>query len=64
MTEEEILAYCVKEKTRKPMKNPEYIVLKNGKRALRGVCASCGTTMTRFVSTKPLHPSPENKRRY
>lgn len=50
MADEEILAYCVKEKARKPMKDPEIITLKNGKRALRGTCASCGAKMVRLIS--------------
>ncbi len=49
---EEILAYCVKEKTKKPMKDAKEVTLSNGKHALKGVCASCGTTMTKFISSK------------
>lgn len=54
---EEILSYCVKEKTKKPMKDAQLITLKNGKQALQGVCASCGTKMTKFVSSKKTTPA-------
>lgn len=49
---EEILAYCVKEKTKKPMIEAQEVTLSNGKHALKGVCASCGTKMTKFISAK------------
>ncbi len=48
----DIIAYCVKEKTKKPMKDAQEVTLSNGKHALQGVCASCGTKMTKFVSSK------------
>jgi hypothetical protein len=56
MADEVILGYCVKEKTQKPMNNAQLITLKNGKQALQGVCASCGTKMTKFVSAKKVAP--------
>ncbi len=49
---EEIVAYCVKEKSKKPMKDAQEVTLKNGKRALQGVCSSCGTKMLKFISSK------------
>ncbi len=48
----EVMAYCVKEKAQKPMKDPQEVTLKNGKHALKGICASCGTKMTKFISVK------------
>ncbi len=48
-----ILAYCVKEKAKKPMKDAQEVTLSNGKHALKGVCASCGTKMLKFISSKP-----------
>ncbi len=57
---EEILAYCVKEKAKKPMKDAKEVTLSNGKHALKGVCASCGTSMTKFVSSKKT-PAEEAK---
>lgn len=51
---EEVIAYCVKEKAMKPMKDAQEVTLSNGKHALKGVCASCGTKMTKFVSVKKV----------
>jgi hypothetical protein len=49
---EEVMAYCVKEKAQKPMKDAHEVTLKNGKHALQGTCASCGTKMMKFISSK------------
>ncbi len=49
---DEVIAYCVKEKAQKPMKDAKEVTLSNGKHALQGVCASCGTKMTKFISSK------------
>lgn len=57
MTDEIVMAYCVKEKASKPMKDAQLITLKNGKQALQGVCESCGTKMTKFVSSKKSAPA-------
>src|SRR5438128_8010149 len=40
-------AYCVKEKAKREISSPQEIHLKNGRRALQGVCASCGTKLFR-----------------
>jgi len=61
MSEEIVMGYCVKEKTSKPMKDAKEVTLKNGKKALQGVCSSCGTKMMKFVSSKkPATPAPES----
>ncbi len=52
MADEVIMGYCVKEKAQKPMQDAKEVTLKNGKRALQGVCASCGTKMMKFISAK------------
>lgn len=49
---DEVMAYCVKEKAQKPMKDAHEVTLKNGKHAMQGVCSSCGTKMMKFISTK------------
>lgn len=41
-------AYCVKCKSKKEMKDPKNITMKNGKPAIRGTCPSCGTKMFRI----------------
>lgn len=52
MADEVIMGYCVKEKASKPMKDAKEVTLKNGKKAMQGVCSSCGTKMMKFVSSK------------
>ncbi len=52
-----IMAYCVKEKAQKPMKDAKEVTLKNGKKAIQGVCSSCGTKMMKFVSAKKPTPT-------
>jgi hypothetical protein len=52
MAEEVLMAYCVKERAQKPMKDSKEVILKNGKHAIQGVCTSCGTKMMKFVSSK------------
>ncbi len=49
---DEIMAYCVKEKAQRPMKDARQVQLKNGKHAMQGVCSVCGTKMTKFISVK------------
>jgi hypothetical protein len=58
MADEVIMAYCVKEKSQKPMNDPKEVILKNGKHAMQGVCSSCGTKMMKFVSSKKSEPVP------
>ena len=36
-------AYCVKCKAKREVKNPQNIIMKNGKPALSGLCPVCGT---------------------
>jgi hypothetical protein len=37
-------AYCVKDKMKVEIQNPQRIDLKNGKPAIKGTCPKCGTT--------------------
>lgn len=62
---DEVMGYCVKEKAQKPMVDAQEVTLKNGKHALQGRCASCGTKMMKFISSKKVPsatpaPSSEN----
>jgi hypothetical protein len=41
-------AYCMKCKTKREMKNPVKVTMKNGKPAVQGVCPMCGTKMFRI----------------
>jgi Fe2+ or Zn2+ uptake regulation protein len=38
-------AYCMRCKTKREMKNPKQVKMKNGRLALKGVCAKCSTKM-------------------
>jgi hypothetical protein len=38
-------AYCVKDKMKVEVQNPQQITMKNGKPALSGICPDCGTKM-------------------
>ncbi|MDP6510187.1 MAG: DUF5679 domain-containing protein [Dehalococcoidia bacterium] len=41
-------AYCMKCRTKREMKNPEKVTLKNGRPATKGTCPNCGTKMFRI----------------
>jgi hypothetical protein len=41
-------AYCVKDKTKVEVKDPQHITMKNGKPAAQGTCPVCGTKMFRI----------------
>ncbi len=43
-------AYCMKCRTKREMKNPEKVTLKNGRPATRGTCPTCGTKVFRIGS--------------
>ena len=40
-----VKGYCVKCKTKKEMKNPKQVTLKNKRPAVSGECPDCGTKM-------------------
>lgn len=40
--------YCFKCRTKREMKNPQKITLKNGRPATRGTCPNCGTKVFRI----------------
>jgi Domain of unknown function (DUF5679) len=41
-------AYCVKCKLKRDMKNEKQVTMKNGRKAVSGNCAVCGTKMFRI----------------
>ena len=43
-----MLAYCMKCRKKREMKNPVAIKMKNGKPATKGLCTVCGTKMYRI----------------
>jgi len=44
-TGESIQAYCLKCRSKREIKDPETIIMKNGRPATQGVCSVCGTKM-------------------
>jgi len=46
------IAYCVKCKAKKEMKNVERVTMKNGRPAVKGKCVSCGTGMYKILPSK------------
>ena len=45
-------AYCVKCRTKKEMKDPEEVTMKNGRNAMKGKCPDCGTGLYRILGKK------------
>jgi len=44
-----VQAYCVKCKAKKEMSNAQNVTMKNGRKAVKGKCPSCGTGMYRIM---------------
>ena len=44
--------YCVKCKAKKDIKDAAEIEMKNGRRALKGSCPTCGTGMFKILGNK------------
>lgn len=47
--ETKTIAYCMKCKAKREMQNPEKVIMKNGRPAMKGVCPECGTKMFRIM---------------
>lgn len=41
-------AYCMKCRTKRDIKNPQQVTMKNGKPATQGTCPVCGTKVFRI----------------
>ena len=41
--------YCVKCKDKREMKDAKEVVMKNGRKAMKGSCPKCGTGMFRIL---------------
>jgi hypothetical protein len=41
--------YCVKCKAKKEMKSTKIVKMKNGRKAMKGKCPTCGTGMYRII---------------
>jgi hypothetical protein len=46
------IAYCMKCKQKREMKDTEQVTMKNGRKALKGKCTVCGTGMYKILGTK------------
>ena len=42
-------AYCVKCKSKKEMKDPQEVTMKNKRKAMKGKCPDCGTSLFRIM---------------
>lgn len=45
-------AYCVKCKAKKEMNDGKEVTMKNGRKAMQGVCPDCGTKLFRILGNK------------
>jgi len=43
------VGYCVKCKAKKDMKDTQNVTMKNGRKAMKGKCTSCGTGMYKIM---------------
>ncbi len=50
--------YCVKCKARKEISDGVEETMKNGRRAIKGRCATCGTVMFKILGGKAAVPAP------
>ncbi|HPF98063.1 MAG: DUF5679 domain-containing protein [Flavobacteriaceae bacterium] len=41
--------YCVKCKSKKEMKGASEVIMKNGRKAMKGTCPTCGTGMFKIM---------------
>lgn len=44
--------YCVKCKAKREMKDTKEVTMKNGRKAMKGKCAICGTGMYKILPNK------------
>ena len=49
--------YCVKCKAKKEIKDAVEEVMKNGRKAIKGKCPTCGTVMFKILGGKAVTPS-------
>jgi Zn finger protein HypA/HybF involved in hydrogenase expression len=50
--------YCVKCKAKKEIANATEETMKNGRRAMKGKCPTCGTNMFKILGGKAAAPNP------
>jgi hypothetical protein len=52
MPQEQQEGYCVKCKAKRPIANAVEVQMKNGRPAMKGTCATCGTGMYKILPKK------------
>lgn len=52
--------YCVKCKAKKEIANAVEEVMKNGRKAIKGICPTCGTVMFKILGGKAAVPAGPN----
>ena len=52
--------YCVKCKAKKEIADGVEEVMKNGRKAIKGKCPTCGTVMFKILGGKAVAPAPSN----
>lgn len=63
MTEEIVVptGHCMKCKEKREMKDTEEVEMKNGRKAMKGLCSVCGTKMFKILGNKKQScPKKEN----
>ena len=50
VADSEIVGYCMRCRTKRPMQNPHEEISESGRRAARGTCPVCGTNMFVFLA--------------
>jgi hypothetical protein len=51
--------YCVKCKASKEIAETVDVVMKNGRKAIKGNCPVCGTVMFKILGGKAVKPAPD-----
>lgn len=52
--------YCVKCKAKKEIANAFEEVMKNGRKAIKGKCPTCGAVMFKIIGGKAVSPAGDN----
>lgn len=53
--------YCVKCKAKKEIANAFEEIMKNGRKAIKGKCPTCGAVMFKIIGGKASAPAGENQ---
>lgn len=61
MAEEKVIGYCVKCKAKREMTDPKIVVFPNKRKAYKGKCIKCQTTMVRILTKEEAGKEGEKK---